>query len=90
VAQKRSRSSTAVSLLIVEYFGNLVQMGIDIVGEPFELTPAFAKFCRLVRRPAAGLGFPIECNSRCGAHIQADGNESRLARHEASSLGHDR
>jgi hypothetical protein len=49
VAQKRSRSSADVSLLIVEYFGDLVQMGIDIVGEPFELTPAFAKFCRLVR-----------------------------------------
>jgi hypothetical protein len=51
VAQKRSRSSADVSLLIVEYFGDLVQMGIDIVGEPFELTPAFAKFCRLVRGP---------------------------------------
>jgi len=29
VAQKRSRSSADVSLLIVEYFGDLVQMAID-------------------------------------------------------------
>jgi hypothetical protein len=59
VAQKRSRSSADVSLLIVEYFGDLVQMGIDIVGEPFELTPALAKFCRLVRSPQQVSGFPL-------------------------------
>jgi hypothetical protein len=82
-----------LTALIVEYFGDLVQLGIDIVGEPFELTPAFAKFCRLVRGPQQVSCFPLNLIHDAApieTAMQADGNESRLARHEASSLGHDR
>ena len=39
----------SASLLVSEDLGDLVQMGIDVVGQPFELAPGFAKFRRLVR-----------------------------------------
>jgi len=38
-----ARSSSIGSLLVRQDLGDLVQMGIDVVGQPFELAPCLAK-----------------------------------------------
>jgi hypothetical protein len=46
-------------------------------------------FCRLVRGPQQVSGFPLNVIHDAApieTAMQADGNESRLARHEASSV----
>src|SRR5215475_10551729 len=55
----------SASLLVGEDLGDLVEMGIDVVGQPSELAPAFTKFRRLVRGPmgrtCVGTNGLLEC-----------------------------
>jgi hypothetical protein len=54
-----ARSSSIGSFLVGEDLGDLVQVGIDVVGQPFELVPPLAKFWRLVRGSQQVTAFPL-------------------------------
>ena len=63
--------------MFVEDFGDLIQMGIDLVGQLSELIPGLAKFWRLVRSPKQIPRFPLDVIYNAvsvEAAMQADGN----------------
>src|SRR5689334_1488478 len=102
VSESRGRTTCAemvwplasqTSARTIDDFRDLVKIGIDFVRRRSKLIPAFAKFIRLMRSLQQLRRFPLNVihnTPSVEAAMQADGNKSRLARHEPGALGHDR
>jgi hypothetical protein len=56
-------------LSTIEDFGDLVQMGIDLVGRLSELIPGPCEILAIGAQPAADPEIPIGRNSRYGVHL---------------------
>src|SRR4051794_3452130 len=70
---------------------DLVQMGIDFVRDLAEVTPLLTKFRRFVGGLQEIAVLPLDVvhdTPAIEAAMQADGDESRLTRHEAGTLAH--
>src|SRR6266567_1341396 len=66
-------------------------MRIDIVGHSIEAIPLLAEIRRFVRRLQEIAALPlhvVDDASPIEAAMQTDGDEPRLARHEAGAFGH--
>src|SRR6266478_1529763 len=66
-------------------------MRVEILGDSIEAIPLLAEFRRFVRRVQEIAAFPLDVvddASPIEAAMQTDGDESRLARHEAGPLDH--
>ena len=69
----------------------LIQVGVDFVRQLVEVAPLLAKLWRFMGRPQQILVLPLDIIDDAPpieAAMQANGNESGLARHEAGSLSH--
>src|SRR5947207_6615435 len=78
-------------LFSVHDFGHLVQMWVDLVGQLIEIIPLLPKFRRLMSRSQQIAVLPlyvVDDAAPVQAAMQTDGDEARLARHEAGSFGH--
>lgn len=81
----------ACRLIAVHDVSDLVQMRIDVVRDFAEVDPFLEEFRRFVSRPQEIATLPLDVIDDpfpIQAPVQADRNESRLARHETGPLGH--
>src|SRR4051794_21509196 len=66
-------------------------MWVDLVGQLIEIVPLLPKFRRLMSRSQQIAVLPLYVVDNAApvqAAMQTDGDEARLARHEAGSFGH--
>src|SRR5882757_3167173 len=79
------------SMAAVKNLRDFVEMGIDFICQIVELTPCLAKIRRTVGRLQQFTVLPLHViynASPVEASMQADGDKTRLARHETRALGH--
>jgi len=93
LGRSAARSSRIGLRFVSKDIGDLVQMGIDVVGQRFELAPGLAELLRLVGGAQEITAFPLNIihdTTPIDATMKANRNEPWLTLHEASSVRHER